>query len=109
MGGGEYLVAYINKKILQNYSSSCVPHTLGKIKSARVVDRQKRHYSIIFETKSPHKAVFDAVVGAQDVFDADIFYRFKIVSNKIIRVSRYGNTAKCMETEYLKQYCYCND
>lgn len=96
----EFLVDYINNKLLKSYSGICVEHKLKAMKSFQVVDKELNRYSIIFET-SPNNAVFDALVNVSTDNQ-----RFEVIG-KVTRISLYGKTASCMLKYELKNYCYC--
>lgn len=96
----QFLVRHINEVLLGDYKDICVPLQLKRISDAEVVDSKLAKYSVIFET-IPNGAIFDGMVVRKNVTD-----NFELVG-LISRVNLYGSTSKCMQSYFLKNYCYC--
>ena len=96
----EFLVKYINDILLVNYRQICLPLELKRISDAQIVDKKLLKFSIIFETK-PNGAIFDGIVTPNQTTKS-----FNLIG-KISRVNLYGSTSKCMDSYFLKNYCYC--
>ena len=97
----KYLVKYINEVLLVDHQDICMPLEFKQIKDAQIVDPRLFKYSIIFETE-PNSAIFDGLV----VTDSKAKEGFSVIG-KISRVNLYGSTSNCMESYFLKNYCYC--
>ncbi len=91
----KFLVNLINK-YLRNYENLCSKVVLTKILDSKKIYNVNK-YSLIFET-SPNSAVFDATVLVKGGFE---------LVGKITRLNMYGRTSYCMDSLFLKNYCYC--
>jgi len=96
----QFLVQYINRDLLGNHQNICLPLEFKQISDAQIVDRKFSKYSIIFET-NPNEAIFDGLISINPTNN-----HFKLIG-KISRVTLYGSTANCMDSNFLKNYCYC--
>ena len=97
--GGKFIVDYINDEILKDLIPKvCHKYELGTIVNSHYVKADR--VSIIFTTK-PNNASFEADI---QLLGSD---KFKIIENKIDRITLYGKTADCIKNEELKNFCYC--
>jgi len=96
----QFLVEYINTDLLADHQNICIPLEFKQISDAQIVDKKFSKYSIIFET-NPNGAIFDSLVSMNSTNN-----RFNLIG-KISRVTLYGSTANCMDSNFLKNYCYC--
>ncbi len=98
----KFMVNYINNKILKN-QNMCIKREFLRIKSAKNVGNSALDkFSIIIEV-SPDNAVFDGLVKITKIRSEKTFR----VIGQISRISLYGDTANCIEDNYLKNYCFC--
>ena len=95
-----FLVGYINDIILKDLKEFCMILTLDKIIVAQIFEK-KNKYAVIFQA-GPNNAIFDAQ------FTIDNYGYFQLYG-KIIRINHYGNTANCINSYYLRNFCYCYD
>jgi len=98
--GAQFLVQHINEVILVEHRNNCVPLEFKRISDVQIVDDKLAKYSIIFET-TPNGAIFDGMVIHNK--ETNEFQLIGLIS----RVNLYGSTSKCMESYFLKNYCYC--
>ncbi len=96
----QFLVQHINEVLLVDYKSICVPLQFKRIRDAQIVDTKLSKYSIIFETM-PNGAIFDGMVVHSSRTN-----RFKLIG-LISRVNLYGHSSKCVQSYFLKNYCFC--
>jgi len=96
----QFLVQHINEVILVEHRNACVPLEFKRISDLQIVDGELAKYSIIFETM-PNGAIFDAMVINNK--ENNTFQLIGLIS----RVNLYGSTSKCMQSYFLKNYCYC--
>jgi hypothetical protein len=108
-----FLVNYINDVYLRNFSGKCARLELARVIRAERFSLNKKKYSIIFET-GPSSATFDATVSLLDE-NTDFFLsrlfrsaevKFNVIGD-IVRVSKYGLTSKCVDSYFVKNFCYC--
>ena len=71
--------------------------TLEKRIEAQIFEN-KNKYSVIFPA-GPNNAIFDA----QFTIDNDGYFQ---LYGKIIRINHYGNTANCINSYSLRNFCY---
>ena len=102
VNAAKFLVKYINEIILKEYSNLCTKLEFLKIKDAKIMGKTDSKYSIIFET-SPNNAIFDGLVTLKNKSDERNFELLGTIS----RINMYGNTSRCLENHFLKNYCYC--
>ena len=113
--GARFLIDYINKDLLKNFSNVCTEVSLLEIKDAKKFSKQDK-YSIIFETL-PNKAIFDAVFGLSSnvsnkttrTTTNNIISKKYSVIGKLSRLNFYGSTANCINDHFLRNYCYCKE
>ena len=91
----KFLINSINK-LLRNYENLCSKVVLTKILDSKKIYNVNK-YSLIFET-SPNNAVFDATVSVKEGFE---------LVSKITRLNMYGRTSYCVDSIFLRNYCYC--
>ena len=91
----KFLINLINK-FLRNYEHLCSKVILTKILDSKKIYNANK-YSLIFET-SPNGAVFDATVSVKEGFE---------LVGKISRLNMYGRTSYCVDSIFLRNYCYC--
>ncbi len=96
-----YLVNYINGVLLVNHTNICMPLKLKSIIDSEI-NYKLLKYSITFET-NPNGAIFDGSVKLKEN-TIDTFELIGLIS----RVNLYGSTANCMDSNFLKNYCYCS-
>jgi hypothetical protein len=96
----QFLVQHINEVLLVEHRNTCVPLQLKRINDGQIVDGKLAKYSVIFETM-PNGAIFDGMVIHNKKTN-----KFQLIG-LISRVNLYGSTSKCMQSNFLKNYCYC--
>ncbi|KAK9507208.1 hypothetical protein O3M35_007116 [Rhynocoris fuscipes] len=102
-----YIIDYVNE-LLKDHQQ-CTKLYFNRIIDARFVRkpsfRNKKlsivEYKVIVETK-PSLAIFEGFVRHNEVMNS-----FDVLP-PISRVNAYGNQSYCVESSFLKLYCYCD-
>jgi hypothetical protein len=106
-------IDWINKKLemkaRKNNKPLCAVLNLTKVLNSHKSEASNTNsstefvtYLVMFET-SPSKAIFEATVEFHQTFSETPTIA------EVSRVNAYGDQSRCVESEDLKLYCYCNE